>query len=442
MTGGGVVYAAGCDEVATALEGHGVRVAVRVSSVDLLYPLVVMGRAAAIVVAGEPETGGSLVDAVARLRLAAPACPVVVLSAVEDAAALERAGAAAVFRPPFDAGAIAGFLKRYVGREAEADRRLGGQAPAFSFPAPSREVLLREAAWSERQGDLVAPSVPAGAEATRVVAIFICAKGGVGRSLLAGLLSSHLARRFPGQVLLLDLDLSCGDLEVYLGAPPGADLSDVAAAGDGVDVALLTRCLRQLEPGFHFLPGPRRPETASSLTEAHVADLVAWACRHYRVVVVDTGTDAGDQRLSPALVAATHLVVPCLPEPAALRQGRLTLSVLAGRGVLDGRRVLVVLNRVRRGRGGVSEAAETLGVRPGVWVPDDPSLPGRLAGGWGFLGRIGGRLSPGVRGVARLADSLVSPGDGAWPPAGPWWGRVPGTGSAGTPAGYGGWAHP
>ncbi len=402
------ILAAGCDEMADLLERRGLPVAARVAGVEYLLPLAAVGRPGAVLLAARPGEEGTLVTAVSRLRLAVPGCPVVVLSGVEDAAALEEAGAAAVFRPPYDAEVVAatveGFLRPGGRRRPEAGGEGGdaGWRPAVTPGGPGGEEWLRERAWGRHTGTAaIWDPYGAGGPPARM-AVLVSNKGGVGRSLLAALLAASLARRLPGRVLLLDLDLSCGDLETYVGAPPGTDLTELAASGEHLDLGLLPRCVRRLPWGCDFLPGPRRPETAADVTAGHLRDLLGWARSRYWAVVADTGGDMADQRLAPLLEEATHLVVPALPDPASLRQARLTMAVLASRGAASAARLLPVLNRARRGFAGAAAVMEALGVRPVLAIPEDRFLAARLAAPAG-VGGWAGALSPAGRAVARLA---------------------------------------
>ncbi len=429
------ILAAGCDEVAELLARRGLPVAARVASLDYLLPLAALGRPGAVLLGARPGEEGSLVTAVSRLRLAVPGCPVVVLSGVEDAAALEQAGAAAVFRPPYDAEAVTRALEDLLQpsgpvRGAEPWAWGGG-------PDAAGEAWLREQAWGRQAAPPACWDQSVGG-APGVVAVLVSNKGGVGRSVLAALLAACLGRRMPGQVLLLDLDLSCGDLETYVNAPPGADLTELAASGERLDLGLLARCVRRLPPGVDFLPGPRRPETAAGVTVPHLEDLLGWGRRRYRVVVADTGGDVADERLAPLLAAATHLLVPTLPDPASLRQARLTLTVLGSRGAAQAARVLPVLNRAGRSLVRAAGIMEVLGVRPVLAVPEDRLLAHRGGAAMGLAGWAA-LLSPGGRAVARLAELVLGTGEKGTGRGGRWW-RGPFRGGADGGEGEARWA--
>lgn len=151
---------------------------------------------------------------------------------------------------------------------------------------------------------------------------FMPAKGGDGASCLAANLSAQIAKDPSIRLLLIDLSLPFGDVELFLtNTPLAQDLADVAEEIDRLDGALLEVMARHLSPNFHLIGGPATLEKYLTLTPAAVLRLVRMALHHYDYVVLDLGLDAislSALELLDQLVLVTRLNLPSLRRASQL----------------------------------------------------------------------------------------------------------------------------
>lgn len=231
-------------------------------------------------------------------------------------------------------------------------------------------------------------------------------KGGVGKTTLAVSLAALAAKARPGQVVLVDLDLTSADAAVHLGHVTGPDLVDMlphlcGEPGPG-DLPLF-------QPrGFDFFlaAGPQRPELAELVRPQHIEFLLHWARRRGMVAIVDTPAGFGDEIVYQALTAADHLVLVTTGEPTSLRQTAMALEFLDRLQVAPSARRWLVLSQVSS-NGPVSpdQVESFLGHPITVEVPlDRPACERAVADGRPLVltdpghpisravGRLGGQL--------------------------------------------------
>lgn len=159
---------------------------------------------------------------------------------------------------------------------------------------------------------------PAGAGAQTVICFG--PKGGVGKTTLAVSLAALAAKARPGQVVLVDLDLTSADAGVHLGHGAGPDLVDMLPhlCGEPGPGDLPLHRPRGFD--FYLAVGPQRPELAELVRPQHIDYLLQWARRRGMVAIVDTPAGFGDEIVYQALTAADHLVLVTTADPASLRQ--------------------------------------------------------------------------------------------------------------------------
>lgn len=162
----------------------------------------------------------------------------------------------------------------------------------------------------------------------RIIAVF-SPKGGVGTTTIAVNVAVSIAARTPDKVAILDLDLQFGQVATHLNIPPRvsiADMSrdDVAMRDPGVFQTYLDRHSSSLA----MLAAPANPESAASVTETTVQQVLETASRVYQTVVVDAGSSI-DPLSDAVLTRATDIVIVVTPEFPTLK------AVHAMRGVLS-----------------------------------------------------------------------------------------------------------
>lgn len=187
-----------------------------------------------------------------------------------------------------------------AGVGAAGGREVGGPAvadgPALAGVAAGRPAV--DGAVGGHEAGAAGPC-----ESRRAKVLTLCSgRGGTGKTSLAATMAAH-ACAWGMDVVLLDLDLSCGNLYSCFGLASGADL---LALADGSASPSAT-CAEAL-PGCRLLGPCARPEEAE-LAMPHVGELLSWAACVADLVVVDTSTTFTDAVAQAAQMADRLLLV-------------------------------------------------------------------------------------------------------------------------------------
>jgi pilus assembly protein CpaE len=119
----------------------------------------------------------------------------------------------------------------------------------------------------------------------------ITSKDGDWGSCVSANLGYCLAETSHARVLLIDLGLPFGDLDMYLtNQTDMKDLVDVSAETDRMDSALLDSMVHQLAPNLHLIVSPTSFEKVLRVQPEQIRRLIDIASRHYNYVVLDMGT--------------------------------------------------------------------------------------------------------------------------------------------------------
>jgi pilus assembly protein CpaE len=155
------------------------------------------------------------------------------------------------------------------------------------------------------------------AEAPHRVVTIMSPKGGAGKTTVATNLAVGLARHYPRQVVIIDLDLQFGDVANVLQLQPIATIGDIARQWP-VDTANLKLALTSHRSGMYSLCAPLDPAEADDVTADHVVAVIAALQRSFRYVIVDTDPGLSERVLS-ALDASTDIVMICSTEVPSIR---------------------------------------------------------------------------------------------------------------------------
>ncbi|HEY2438033.1 MAG TPA: cyclic nucleotide-binding domain-containing protein [Solirubrobacteraceae bacterium] len=183
-------------------------------------------------------------------------------------------------------------------------------------------------------------------------------KGGTGGTSISLNLVGALARRHPGEVLLLDLDLPYSHSALLAGLVPSTCLARLAPiAADSLEEVLLSAILYH-PGGPMILPGALRPEEADEVTPELVTRAIGLLRKTFRYIIVDLGVTITDATL--ALFDLTqHVVLVTAPDMSAVKSASDAIEILRQLGAPDDRLTVVLNNRSLRpavGRAAVERA--------------------------------------------------------------------------------------
>ena len=215
------------------------------------------------------------------------------------------------------------------------------------------------------------------------VVAFYSAKGGAGTTTLAINTAAVLARKFPRQVLLVDLGAPFGHAVLFADLIATGSVVSASRAAAGDFEAALRGNIVNHRSGMGVLPATLRPEEVDTLNgelSGRVLDtVVAWQ----KLVLVDLGTSLSEAALA-VIERAECLVIVVPPEIAAMTDARRALAIFRDIMNVPDNRIELVLNQ-RSPHPPLDRAAveSILGRKMSVVVGFDDSRPedSTLAGG-------------------------------------------------------------
>lgn len=325
---------------ALAVPGHGVTVVTRPEE------LLAAAHGYSLVIIDRVPSGTSVAAVVASLRAdpGSAGVPVLAVAQSDDLElriALLEANADDVITKPFDNVELCGRV----------------EALALHFQRTSRRGS--------------AGAVIGGPEGRRVVTVF-SPKGGVGTTTIATNLALIAAERNPNKTLIIDLDLSFGQVASHLNLQPKQSMLELVRDDAALREPDLFRTYAiHHSSGVHLLAAPPTPGFASLVTAEHVELVITRALEAYDVVVVDAGASLDDRMLA-IFSRSDTVILPVLPEIPALNAVHLLLDQLVETGAVGGTTLFVLNNAFARELLRRSDVEGALGAKITADLPYDP----------------------------------------------------------------------
>jgi pilus assembly protein CpaE len=210
----------------------------------------------------------------------------------------------------------------------------------------------------------------------RLITVF-SAKGGCGKTTLSTNLAAALADRGRAEVVLVDLDLSFGDVSIALQQYPAHTLADAVPLADTLDESALKALLTPHSPGLTTLVAPVEPSKSDEISGALVARVLEMLKDIFDFVVVDTPPAFDDQVLA-AFDASDMIALIATLDIPALKNLKLTLETM---DLLNypRERCQIVLNRADSKVGlSINEVEKTLGTGITAQIPSSRDVPASI----------------------------------------------------------------
>lgn len=281
----------------------------------------------------------------------------------------------------------------------DRDGLLEGLGPNVEQVAVTLDKL-----WEQELSAAAAIDVQTASRTAAPIVAFYSAKGGAGTTTLAVNTAAALARKFPRQVLLIDLGAPFGHAALF------ADLiatGSIASASKATHVdfePVLRSNVVNHRTGMGVLPGTLRPEEVDLLTGELIGRVLDVVVAWQKVIVVDLGTSLTEPALA-VLERAECLVVVVPPEIAAMTDARRALAIFRDIMNVPDNRMELVLNQ-RSPHPPLDRAAveSILGRKMSVVVGFDDSRPedSTLAGGLVLQQDPSAMVSRGATEIARV----------------------------------------
>jgi Flp pilus assembly CpaE family ATPase len=212
------------------------------------------------------------------------------------------------------------------------------------------------------------------AAATNRLLSFYSPKGGVGKTTLALNLAATLAKRHPGEVLLVDLSLPFNHAAMLAQLAPTSSLARLADVESDFEQRLES-ALAHHRSGFFLLSTALAPEESDLITPALVARALAVLQPQFRFVLIDLGIVLSEVALS-LLEKSEDVFVVATPELLIVKD----LISLYGifRNVLklqEGQVHLVINHRPKNATVRAREIEKLLGISAALEIQHDGTRP-------------------------------------------------------------------
>src|SRR5256714_9363522 len=258
--------------------------------------------------------------------------------------------------------------------------------------------------WEQELSAAAAVEAQTSSRTAAPIVAFFSAKGGAGTTTLAINTAAALARKYPRQVLLIDLAAPFGHAALFADLIATGSVASATKAAQVDFESVLRGNIVNHKTGLGVLPGTLRPEEVDTLTGERVGRVLDVVVEWQKVIVVDLGTSLAEAALA-VLERAECLVMVVPPEIAAMTPARRALAIFRDIMNVPDNRMELVLNQ-RSPHPPLDRAAveSILGRKMSVVVGFDDSRPedSTLAGGLVLQHDPSSMMSRGATDIARV----------------------------------------
>ncbi|MBM7623018.1 response regulator [Sporohalobacter salinus] len=206
----------------------------------------------------------------------------------------------------------------------------------------------------------------------KVVSVF-SSKGGVGKTLLSVNLAVYLQQLKEVDVVLVDLDLQFGDLDVLLDLTPRITIADAVDELDSLTVQNIEDYLLSYENGLQVLASPLRPEEAEMIKGEQIERLLEILGEKFDYIIIDTAQSFSENILA-ALDNSDLILLIAMLDLSTIRNVRLCLEVMEELEYPE-ESIKLILNRYSKDIGiSVEDLEENLNYSVDVKIPSNGEL--------------------------------------------------------------------
>ena len=251
-------------------------------------------------------------------------------------------------------------------------------------PDVDKVVSSLERLWDQELERAEAIAAQTASRITAPLVAFYSAKGGSGTTTLAVNTAAAIGRKFPREVLLIDLGAPFGHAALFADLIATGSIASAHKAAAADFPAVLRGNVVHHKSGMSVLPGMLRPEEGDLMTAELTGRVLDVVINGQKVVLADLGTSLAEAALA-VIERAECLVVVVPPEIAAMTDARRALAIFRDIMNVPDNRIVLVLNQ-RSARQPLDRAAveSILGRKMSVVVgfddtrPEDSTLAGAL----------------------------------------------------------------
>lgn len=181
-------------------------------------------------------------------------------------------------------------------------------------------------------------------KATKKVIGFMSAKGGDGGTCVAANMATAIANLSEQTVLVLDLSLPFGDIEMFMTSERRkSDLADFSDEIDRLDGPLMLTMVEHIKSNLDLIPSPASIDRLIHIKPEHIDKIIDLAAKYYDYVFIDIG--AGIDPLSiHALGMLDQLIVIATMTVPSFKRATQVIGYWDELG-FDGNKLSIVINR-------------------------------------------------------------------------------------------------
>ncbi len=177
------------------------------------------------------------------------------------------------------------------------------------------------------------------------VRAFYSAKGGTGKTLIASMVSQNLQIQCNKSVILIDLNVQFGGVEVVFGIEPQRSYIDLLPVIEELSVSHVHNvAVKEENTGIHVLLSPSNPEQTEMVTDQLITRIIRTCRNYFDEVVLDLPSGFTSITFT-ALNEATHIYYLLNPDSLSVRSLKHTINQFRRYQIGNRDNLFLIINR-------------------------------------------------------------------------------------------------
>lgn len=224
----------------------------------------------------------------------------------------------------------------------------------------------------QKLGRLWVVKAPPEAQLGKIYTLF-SPKSGVGNTTIAVNLATNIYELTKEPTIIVDLDLSAGDISTFLNIKPNYTISDVTTNISRLDKSFLKGVITMHESGIHILAEPQKIEEAISISGHDIKKVLGLLKTMFKYIIIDTEPTFNDRTLS-AIEMSDMLILTLILSLPSIKNMQRYISYLDNIGYKKDKIKLLVNRYLKKGDIKIEDAEKVLGL-PIQWhIPNEYSV--------------------------------------------------------------------
>ncbi|MGR3310998.1 MAG: AAA family ATPase [Candidatus Brocadiales bacterium] len=204
---------------------------------------------------------------------------------------------------------------------------------------------------------------------SKIITVF-SGKGGVGTTMITTNLAINLTQITSKSVVLVDLNLQFGNINMYLDVRSFSTISDLISNFHRLDQALLHGSLARHPSGVCILSAPKELEDGEMVTSEQITKILNLLQESFDYVIIDMPHYFGEYHL-PALDLAESIILVSSPLLPSIRNTQRGLSIFKQLGVSVEKVKLIINRYIKQSEVTLKEIEDTLDCSVFWMIPND-----------------------------------------------------------------------